>query len=1001
MKKVNITFLLTMLISMVGLNASAKDYDIKVQNADGKTIYYNFINNKTELAVTYKGILPDSYSNEYTGNVVIPKYVTYNNKTYSVTSIEYDAFHGCSGLTSVTIPNSVTSIGSDAFHGCSGLTSIAIPNSVTSIGYNAFLSCSGLTSVTIPNSVTSIGGCAFSGCSKLTSVTINSDGILSEAYTPSSNLSNIFGAQVKQYIIGNSVTSIGERAFYGCSKLTSVTIPNSVTRIEYEAFSDCSGLTSITIPNSVTSIEMSAFLRCSGLKKVIVPDIAAWCGIKFGSMYANPLNYAHHLYSDKSTEITELVIPDGVTSIGNYAFYNCSGLTSIDIPYSVTSIGGGAFRGCSGLTSITIPNSVTSIGSEAFRGCSGLTSIAVENGNSIYDSREDCNAIIETSSNKLIQGCNNTVIPNSVTSIGDYAFNDCSGLPSITIPNSVKSIGERAFYGCSGLTSVTIPNNVTSIGWYAFSDCSGLTSVTIPNSVTSIGYKAFNGCSGLTLVESRIGKVFGIDDNTFSSETYNNAKLRVPRDLSSMYKQATGWKKFKSITEEGGQICGDNLTYTYSEASGKLTIQGTGAMYDYSSSSPAPWNSYKGDIITIVIEDGATSVGSYAFSDCSKLTSVTIPNSVTSIGEDAFNGCSGLTSVTINSDAILSKTYTSSSNLSNIFGAQVKQYIIGNSVTSIGKAAFSGCSGLTSVTIPNSVTSIGNGAFYRCSGLTSIEIPNSVTSIGIQAFQACSGLTSIEIPNSVTSIGTNTFLGCSGLTSVTIPNSVTSIGKQAFYGCSGLTSITIPNSVTSIGEDAFSDCSGLTSVTIPNSVTSIGDDAFSWCSGLTSVTIGTGVTSIESDAFYDCSKLASVTFHCNNVGTWFKGKSSIKEIWIEKEVTSIAQESFAGCSGLQSVYNNAEDAFAIAKNTFDDATYSSATLYVPTGMKATYEDTQWWLSFNKKEEYDFPTGITIPQQSKDVKVVDAYQINGLKTGSMQKGLNILKMSDGTTRKVVK
>ena len=277
----------------------------------------------------------------------------------------------------------------------------------------------------------------------------------------------------------------------------------------------------------------------------------------------------------------------------------------------------------------------------------------------------------------------------------------------------------------------------------------------------------------------------------------------------------------------------------------------------------------------------------------------------------------------------------------------------------------------------------------------------SVTSIGWGAFQYCSGLTSVTIPNSVTSIGGSAFQDCSNLTSVTIPNSVTSIGSDAFYNCSGLTSVTIPNGVPSIGDSTFRNCSGLTSIAIPNSVTSIGNRAFENCSGLTSVTIPNSVTSIGYYAFRDCSKLASVTFHCNNVGTWFSGKSSIKEVWIEKEVTSIAQQSFAGCSGLQSVYNNAENAFTIPKNTFDDATYSSATLYVPTGMKATYEDTQWWLNFNKKEEYDFPTGITIPQQSKDVKVVDAYQINGLKTGSMQKGLNILKMSDGTIRKEVK
>ncbi len=189
-----------------------------------------------------------------------------------------------------------------------------------------------------------------------------------------------------------------------------------------------------------------------------------------------------------------------VTGIDNYAFSDCTGLTSITIPNSVTSIGYDAFSGCTGLTSITIPNSVTSIGSSAFSGCSGLTSVSVENGNPKYDSRDNCNAIIYTSSNTLITGCENTVIPNSVTSIGGSAFSGCSGLTSITIPNSVTSIGSSAFSGCSGLTSVTIPDGVTSIGNRAFYNCSGLTSVTIPSSVTSIGVKAFSDCSGLTSV---------------------------------------------------------------------------------------------------------------------------------------------------------------------------------------------------------------------------------------------------------------------------------------------------------------------------------------------------------------------------------------------------------------------------------------------------------------------------------------------------------------------
>ena len=261
------------------------------------------------------------------------------------------------------------------------------------------------------------------------------------------------------------------------STVTNNGINYRVTSIGYQAFSVCRGLTSITIPNSVTSIGDYAFWGCAGL--------------------------------------TSITIPNSVTSIGYSAFYGCDGLTSITIPNSVTSIGNSAFSNCSGLTSITIPNSVTSIGYGASHGCDGLTSIIVELGNSVYDSRNNCNAIIETSTNKLIAGCKNTVIPNSVTSIGDYAFEGCSGLTSITIPNCVTSIGDDAFSSCSGLTSITIPNSVTSIGNSAFWGCSGLTSITIPNSVTSIGGWAFSDCSGLTSVI--IGNsVTSIGRNAFS-----------------------------------------------------------------------------------------------------------------------------------------------------------------------------------------------------------------------------------------------------------------------------------------------------------------------------------------------------------------------------------------------------------------------------------------------------------------------------------------------------
>ena len=328
----------------------------------------------------------------------------------SVTSIGGKAFWGCTGLTSIIIPDSVTSIGGKAFCVCSGLTSITIPDSVTSIGYGAFDGCSGLTSITIPNSVTSIGRETFQDCSGLTSITIP-----------------------------NSVTSIGDRAFCGCSGLTSITIPNSVTSIGYLAFGGCHSLTSITIPDSVTSIGGCAFSCCSSL--------------------------------------TSITISNSVTSIGSCAFGECRSLTSINVASdnNYYSSNNGIlfnkkktelirFPSRKSQTSYTIPNSVTSIGSEAFEGCTGLTSIT---------------------------------IPNSVTSIGNFAFDGCNSLTSITLPNSVTSIGYWTFSCCSSLTSITIPDGVTSIGDMDFGGCSGLTSITIPNSVTSIGDSAFYGCTGL------------------------------------------------------------------------------------------------------------------------------------------------------------------------------------------------------------------------------------------------------------------------------------------------------------------------------------------------------------------------------------------------------------------------------------------------------------------------------------------------------------------------
>jgi Flp pilus assembly protein protease CpaA len=474
------------------------------------------------------------------------------------------------------------------------------------------------------------------------------------------------------------------------------------------------------------------------------------------------------------------------------------------IPDGVTSFGS-AFSGCTDLTSVTIPNSVTSIGDWAFAACSSLTSVA---------------------------------IPNSVASIGNYAFEGCTGLTSVTIPQSVTEIGERAFYDCRSLTSVTIPKSVTEIGEWAFHDCSSLTKIDVENDNTaysSVDGVLFNKAQHALIAypHSKQGTSYIIPDNVTSVDlsgffgsglksivslntippdasqsgyyyTYYDACLLVPQSSINAYKALDVWDRFSCIQAWEAQTwdCGadgDNVTATLSEE-GTLTVNGTGNMANYDYSEQAPWYGFRGFILDAVIDDGVTSIGNSAFSGCTGLTSVTIPNSVDTIGYRAFEGCSDLTSV-----------------------------IIPNSVTYLDWGTFQGCTGLTSVTIGAGLTYTYGLSFSDYPNLTEINVDDGNTAYssidGVLFNKAQDRLITYPggkqgayiIPKGVTSIGGDyyggAFSGCTGLTSVTIPNSVTSIGERAFVGCTGLTSVTIPNSMTRIGSTAFAACSSLTSVT--------------------------------------------------------------------------------------------------------------------------------------------------------------------------------------------
>ena len=876
--------------------------------------YYTVFNNVDGRYRAILGVLGGESSctavpTSTTGAVTIPSVLG----GCPVKSIGSSAFSGCSGLTSVTIPDSVTSIEQCAFLGCSGLTSVTIPDGVTSIKDGTFYGCSGLTGVTIPDSVTSIGSSAFIGCKDALFDTTTIPGVKlvdgwavgnTGSLSGSLDLTGVRGvgghafsdcSGLTSVTIGNGVTSIGNYAFFCCSGLTSVTIGSGVTSIWDCAFLVCRWLTSVTIPDSVTSIGGCAFEGCSGLTSVTIGNgvtsigSSAFGGCKdalFDTTTIPGVKLVDGWAVENTGSLSGNLDLSGVRGIGGCAFEGCSGLTSVTIPDSVTSIGGGAFWGCSGLTSVTIGKGVTSIGEYAFYDCDNVTNLvasSVPSGLRHY---------------KLA----NITIPNGVTNIENSAFSGCSGLTNVTIPDSVTSIGRYAFRYCSGLTSVTIPDRVTSIGGYAFSGCSDLTNVTIGSGVTRIGGYAFSGCSGLTNVTIGSG-VTSIGSSAFY-DCSGLTSVTIPDSVTSIGGYAfEGCSGLTNVTIGSG-----------------VTSIGDWAFRDCSG------------LTSVTIPNSVTNIGGYAFKNCSGLTSVAIPDGVTSIGYGAFSGCSGLTSITLPfigsqrgnggseyslfghvfgtssySGGIQTRQRYSFDSYSTFYIPSSLREVVITDETQLGYGAFYGCSGLTSVTIPNSVTNIGQYAFKNCSGLTSVTIGDGVTSIEYGAFSGCSGLTNMTIPNSVTNIGGYAFSNCIGLTSVTIPDSVTSIGWSAFDGCSAIREVTVPqcvcaksmlsvfpraynvitsviisDSVTNIGQYAFKNCSGLASVTIPDSVTSIGEEAFYGCSGLTSVTIGDGVTSIGKYAFRGCRGLTSVT--------------------IPDGVTNIGEDAFIGCRRLEEIY---------------------------------------------------------------------------------------------------
>ena len=616
MKQQSITLMLILLMCMFGAKASA--HDIEMANDDGVIIYYSWINDNTELAVS--GIANKS---SFSGNVVIPESVKYNGSTYSVTAIDRMAFQACY-LTSVTIPNSVTSIGSGAFSQCSVLTSVTIPESVTSIGGSAFLWCRGLTSVTIPNSVTSIGQCAFEGCSGLISVNYqcNPTSIGSSIFSNCTSIqevkldcekvTSLFSGitSIRKITMTDKVTTIDDGAFKSCSSLTSVVIGSGVTRIASSAFSNTNIYKVIWLTNTLpsgydyvkSSINYVSNEHYYFNNKIVYPFLSSYFEVD-GIMYV-PVSPSERtcdaidcVYNESKeiTKISATAVYKGVTmtvkNIQPYLAYGNKYIKNLIIDND-GDIAKYAFTNCSNLTSVTLGANVSDIGESAFQDCSVLESI---------------------------------VIQDAVKSIGSYAFSGCSGLKSAKIGNGVETISQYAFSKCSSLKELTIGSQVKTIDQYAFQDCKTLPSVTIPQAVTEIRNYVFSGCTQLKKVimaDSEEELILGSNDSKPIFYSLPLDSVYIGRNISYNTSSSYGYSPFyHNITLRAVKITNKETEISANEFYGCTNLQ------------------------RVIIGDGVTTIGDWAFSGCSSLKYFAFGTQVQTIGKEAFSDCAAVVEI--------------------------------------------------------------------------------------------------------------------------------------------------------------------------------------------------------------------------------------------------------------------------------------------------------------------------------------------------------------------
>ena len=550
MKKL-LSLLLLMFLPMM---ASAETVQI-----DG--IYYTLIPKGNVAHVT-------SGSTQYTGSVVIPSTVVYNDVTYNVDAIEDNAFKSCIGLTSVSVPGSVTKIGQWAFAYCTALTTATLADGVTKLDEHAFHACEALTAIDIPNSVTEIGNIAFSGCKALTSAKLsdNITVIRQSTFQNCTSLTTIdIPANVKEIELGvfngctalttvnipEGVTTLGNQLFKGCTSLASITLPNSVTTMGNGLFNGCTALASVTLPNSLTEINYDTFKDCTSLTTMDIPASVTTLG---------------EFAFNGCTGLTSMQLHEGLTKMESGVFYECANLATINLPSTLTSIGGKAFMKCTSLTAVNLPEGLTEIASECFKGCTALTAITIPNSVTTIESYafQNCSAATTLTIgsgtkqiwNYAFQGCSSlqeVTIPDNVIETGNQIFRECTGMTKLTIGTGLKQVSQGSFRECSSLTEVTIPDQVEIVSIEAFYKCAKLETVTLGRNLESISALTFASCDNLKDVFcSATTPPSAYDKSVESQYTFKDsyveyATLHVPAASINAYKETAPWSDFGEI----------------------------------------------------------------------------------------------------------------------------------------------------------------------------------------------------------------------------------------------------------------------------------------------------------------------------------------------------------------------------------------------------------------------------------------------------------------------